>query len=162
MECMNYRNIIKLLVSIVVAQSAGIIGSLSTVSAIPNWYEGLVRPAISPPNWVFGPVWITLYTLMGIALYLIWRKGLDNKKVRFAFVFFVVHLVLNASWSLIFFGLQNILPALVVIVLLLLMIIASMVLFWRIDRWATYLLVPYLLWVSFATVLNYLIFQLNV
>ena len=159
---MNYRNIIKLLVSIVVAQSAGIIGSLSTVSAIPNWYEGLVRPAISPPNWVFGPVWVTLYTLIGIALYLIWQKGLDNKRVRFAFAFFVVHLVLNASWSLIFFGLQNILLALVVIVLLLLMIIDSMALFWRIDRWATYLLVPYLLWVSFATVLNYLIFQLNV
>jgi translocator protein len=158
---MNYRNIFKLIFSIIIAHSAGIIGSLFTVSAIATWYEGLVKPVFNPPNWIFGPVWLVLYTLMGVALYLIWNKGLSNKQVRFTFIFFIVHLIFNALWSIVFFGLQNILLGLIVILVLWLMILSLISLSWKIDRRASYLLMPYLLWVSFATLLNFSILQLN-
>jgi len=158
---MDYRKITKFIFSIIIAQSAGIVGSLFTVSAISTWYEGLIKPTFSPPNWIFGPVWLLLYTLMGIALYLIWQKVLDNKRARFAFIFFIAHLVFNALWSIVFFGLQNILLALVIIVILWIMILTLVLLSWKVDRYAGYLLTPYLLWVSFAVLLNFSILQLN-
>jgi len=158
---MNYRNIGKLIFSIIIAHSAGIVGSLFTMSAISTWYESLIKPAFNPPNWIFGPVWLLLYTLMGIALYFIWQKGLNNKQVRFTFIFFITHLIFNALWSIVFFGLQNILLALIVILVLWTMILALILLSWKIDKRASYLLIPYLLWVSFATLLNFSILQLN-
>jgi len=161
------KKILKLLISIIISHSAGIIGSFFTVGSIDTWYQFIEKPIFNPPSWVFGPAWLTLYTLMGIALYFVWSfdKAQDKqlkKRVQFAFMFFIVHLVVNASWSIVFFGLQNIFLALVVIVVLWCMILASIILFWRIDKRAAYLLVPYLLWVSFATLLNYSIWQLNV
>jgi len=155
------KNTFRFIFSVLLAQSAGVIGSFFTAPAISTWYETLTKPVFTPPGWVFGPVWILLYTVMGVALYLVWRHGLKDKRIRFAFMFFLVHLMVNASWSIVFFGLHNPLYGLFIIVLLWLMIALSTILFWRIDNRAGYLLVPYLLWVSFAAVLNYSIWLLN-
>ena len=152
---------IKLLVSIAICQLAGVIGSFFTVSEIPGWYMSLTKPGFNPPNWIFGPVWTTLYLLMGFALWLVWRKGLNNKKTRFAFRFFIAHLFINSFWSVVFFGLHNIAGAFTIILILWAMIVASIKLFWHIDRRAAWILVPYLAWVSFAAVLNYYLMVLN-
>ncbi len=152
---------VKLISSVILCELAGIIGALFTMPAIEGWYATLVKPSFSPPNWIFGPVWTTLYLLMGIALFLVWKKGLGEARVRFAFWFFIVHLVVNTVWSILFFNLHNILFAFVDIMILWAMIATLVVLFWRIDRWAAYLLIPYLVWVSFAGVLNYSLLILN-
>lgn len=146
--------------SILLSQAAGIIGSLATTPAIPTWYATLNKPFFNPPNWLFGPVWLTLYTMMGIALYLIWRKK-PTQKTKFARNLFLVHLGVNTLWSLVFFGLKNLSLASVVIVLLWLMIATLIKLFCPIDKRATWLLFPYLLWVTFASLLNYSIWKLN-
>jgi translocator protein len=153
------KKIFQLVLTIFVAQSAGIIGAFATISAIPTWYAGLLKPAFSPPNWVFGPVWLVLYTLIGVSLFLVWQEKGKEKKI--ALVLFFVHLGLNALWSIIFFGLQNPALAFFEILLLLATLLLVMRLFWRISKLAVYLLFPYLLWVSFATVLNFAIWQLN-
>ncbi|MBU2416353.1 tryptophan-rich sensory protein [Patescibacteria group bacterium] len=155
---MNYK---RLIISLALPQLAGIVGSLFTTSAIPTWYATLQRPSFSPPNWLFGPAWITLYILMGISIYLIWQKVEKNKTAGGAMWLFWIHLFFNAIWSIIFFGLQNPGLAFINIIIIWLLIIALMVKFWKINRWATYLLIPYLLWVSFASVLNYFIWYLN-
>ncbi|OGG92460.1 TspO protein [Candidatus Kuenenbacteria bacterium RIFCSPLOWO2_12_FULL_42_13] len=158
---MKLNNFFKLVIAIGVSELAGIIGSVFTISAIPNWYAGLVKPALNPPAWVFGPAWTTLYTLMGIAAFLVWRMGWERKEVKMALEVFGIQLFLNAIWSIIFFGLQNPGWALVDIILLWLAIVWTMVVFYKISRPAAYLLVPYLLWVSFASYLNYSIWMLN-
>lgn len=154
-------NWIKLISSILLCQAAEIIGSIFTFSSIPTWYRSLVKPIFSPPNYLFGPVWIILYTLMGISLYLIWQKGLKRKEIKEAITLFLIQLVFNSLWSIIFFGLRNIQLALVEILILLLLIIAVTVKFYRIDKRAAYLLLPYLLWTIFASVLNYSLWTLN-
>ena len=158
---MKPAEILKLIALIFICQLAGIIGSFFTFEAIPTWYADLVRPDFAPPNWVFGPVWITLYTLMGISAYLILRKGLEKKEVRLALAVFGIQLFLNALWSILFFGLRSPFYAFIEIIILWCSIAASMLLFWRISRKAAWLLLPYLLWVSFAAVLNFFIWQLN-
>ena len=155
---MNYK---RLIISLALPQAAGVLGSFFTSPAIPTWYATLQRPSFSPPNWVFGPVWILLYVLMGISVYLVWLKVKKNKSVGFAVKLFWLHLIFNASWSIVFFGLQNPGLALVNIVLIWLFIIILIIKFWKINKLAGYLLIPYLLWVSFASVLNYFIWQLN-
>lgn len=150
-----------LFIAILVCEGAGIIGSAFTVSAIPTWYATLVKPSFNPPGWVFGPVWTTLYALMGMSLYRIYRLGFHKERVYQALVVFGIQLVLNALWSIIFFGLHSISGALVEIMLLLGFIFATMVRFAKLDRIAAYLLLPYLLWVSFATFLTYSIWELN-
>jgi len=152
---------IKFIVSVLICQSAGIIGSLFTTPAISAWYVYLEKPNFSPPSWLFGPVWITLYTMMGISLYLIWQKKEDVKGAWSAIIFFVVHLLINSLWSIVFFGQKSVGGALVVIVILWLMIVTLIFVFYRINKIAGYLLAPYLLWVSFAAVLNYSIWRLN-
>ncbi len=158
---MEVKNIYKLVSAIVICQLAGIIGSLFTVSSVSTWYQTLVRPALNPPSWVFGPVWITLYLLMGISLFLIWKKGWKKKNVRIAMSVFGVQLTLNALWSILFFGMQNPGLALINIALLWIGILASIILFYKISKPASYLLIPYILWVSFASYLNYAIWTLN-
>lgn len=150
----------KLVVSILLAAAAGAIGSLATVANIPTWYALLEKPAFNPPNWIFGPVWTLLYLLMGISLYLVWTaKYKRNKKP--AFTAFGVQLVLNTAWSLAFFGMHSPWAGLAVIIALWASITVTMRLFWPISRTAAYLLAPYLLWVSFATILNIAIAALN-
>lgn len=154
-------NWVRLLISILLCESAGILGSLFTVSSIPTWYASLAKPSFSPPNWVFGPVWTTLYALMGVALYLIWMKGLKKRASRQAVTVFAIQLTLNALWSIVFFGGHSILGGLVVIAALWLLIILTIVKFWKISKTAGWLLLPYLAWVSFAAILNASLFKLN-
>lgn len=152
---------LKLITSLVVCQLAGIIGSVFTVSAIPTWYAQLDTPFFNPPSDVFAPVWITLYLLMGISLYIIWSKGVDSRQSKLALILFAIQLVLNSLWSIIFFGSQAPLLAFIEILFLWTAIVLTMVYFYRISRAASYLLIPYILWVSFAAVLNFAIFYLN-
>ena len=136
---------------------AGAIGSLFTISSISTWYEQINKPDIRPPNWAFGPVWITLYTLMGISLY--WIS--DKKKIRIPVVLFSVQLVLNAIWSIIFFGLQNPFYAFLEIMVLWVMILLTIISFYKVSRKAGLILLPYIIWVAVAMVLNYYIWILN-
>lgn len=144
----------KFAVAIAVPMLAGVMGSVFTTSAIPVWYAGLVRPALAPPNWVFAPVWTVLFALMGVAAFLVWRRGFARNAVRIALGVFVLQLALNVFWSAIFFGLRNPGAAFVEIIGLWLAILVTVVLFARVSRPAAYLLVPYLAWVSFAMYLN--------
>lgn len=153
-------HILHALVSIGIAQLAGIIGSLFTASSVQTWYVTLAKPAWNPPSWLFGPVWTLLYTFMGIGAYLVWKRR-ERAGAKTALVVYAVHLVANTLWSVLFFGLQN--PALAFggIVVLLTLILITTALFWRIDRWAGMLMLPYIAWVVFASTLNYSIWQLN-
>ena len=156
MPKLNYP---RLILSVIVCQLAGVFGSFFTVSAIPGWYATLNKPWFTPPGWLFGPVWLSLYTLMGIALYLVWQKGLG--KNRLAAGVFGVQLGLNALWSFLFFGLQNPFLGLLNILALWVMIALSIWAFYKVDRRAGHLLLPYIVWVSIATALNYYVWILN-
>jgi translocator protein len=158
-KIMRINNFAKLLIAIGVSELAGIFGSVFTVSAIPTWYATLAKPALNPPSWVFGPVWATLYLLIGISLWLVWKSS--SKEKSKAIWLFAFQLALNAIWSPIFFGAQSIGSALAVIVLLWAAIVLTILIFKKISRIAAWLLVPYLLWVSFASYLNYAIWSLN-
>ena len=151
----SYLSALQLIGFVFVCQAAGSVGSLFTFSAIPNWYAYLNKPFFSPPNWVFGPVWTLLYTMMGIAAYLVWKKG---KGVSF---WFWLQLGLNTLWSILFFRLHNPTLAFFEIILLWLAIFLSIKAFYQRSKTAAYLLVPYLLWVTFATLLNASIAILN-
>lgn len=151
---MKAKNFFKLLGAIILCQLAGIIGTVFTMDAIPTWYAGLIKPVLNPPSWVFGPVWTILYTLMGISLYLVWQKKGKTG-------IFFVQLVLNALWSIVFFGLKDISLALVVICMMWISIVSTIVVFYKISRPAAYLLLPYIAWVSFALYLNLAIWRLN-
>ena len=150
-----------ILVFVLVCELAGFVGSVFTRPSIPGWYAGLVKPSFNPPNWIFAPVWTTLYVLMGLSAFLVYEKGLKKNEVKKALGVFAVQLVLNALWSIVFFGAHMILGAAVLIVVLWALIAASIWLFSRISKAAAYLLVPYILWVSFATVLNISLYVLN-
>lgn len=154
-------NYFKLVVAIVGCELVGIIAASFTIAAIPTWYAALDKPVFSPPNWVFGPVWTALYFMMGVAAYLIWTKGLKNKKVQVALWYFFLQLTFNFFWSIIFFGFHQPLLALADIILLWFAIFVTIRKFYKISKPAAHLLIPYLLWVSFATVLNLSIVLLN-
>ena len=153
--------VIKLISSIVICQAAGVIGSLFTTPSIPTWYASIEKPSFTPPNSVFGPVWITLFLLMGIALFLVWREGLSDRNVRNTFTLFIVQLVLNVLWSAAFFGLRSPLAGLVVIIVLWAAILLTIIRFFGISRAAGALLIPYIAWVSYAAVLNGALYILN-
>lgn len=158
---MKTSDIVKLVAAIGLSLSAGAIGSIFTAPSIPTWYATLVQPALKPPAWIFAPVWTTLYILMGVAAFLVWRLGWERREVRAALGIFIGQLALNALWSILFFGLHAPGTAFFEIVLLWLAIAATIIAFARASRKAAYLLVPYLLWVSFATYLNCAIWLLN-
>lgn len=154
-------NTFKLIIAIAVSELVGVIGSLFMVTATSAWYEGLLKPTMMPPAWVFGPVWTILFALMGVAAFLVWRNGLGRKDVRQALLIFVGQLVINALWPFLFFGQHKVFFALLAIVVLWFAIVLTMLAFYQISKHAAYLLVPYLLWVSFAAYLNYSICALN-
>lgn len=158
---MKKLNIFRLVVSIIIPQLIGFLGSLFTSSSVNSWYETLNKPTFSPPNEVFGPVWIILYLLMGISLYLIWNNGLENKDVHKAIIVFAIQLILNLLWSIAFFGLQSPVLGLIIIILLWLAIILTIRKFCPISSVAAWLLIPYLLWVTFAAILNYFLVVMN-
>jgi len=150
-----------IVVSIIVCELAGIIGSLFTTPSIPGWYAGLDKPSFNPPGWVFAPVWTALYAMMGLAAWLVYEKGFKKPEVKRALTVFAVQLLLNTLWSIVFFGAHQIFGAVIVIVLLWAMILWTILLFHKIAKAAAWLLVPYILWVSFATVLTVSIYVLN-
>jgi benzodiazapine receptor len=158
---MSWIDIVYLVVSIVACEGAGGIGAIFTTRAIPTWYKSLKKPAFTPPNRVFGPVWITLYLLMGIAVFLVWREGLNQGGVTVSFIVFWVQLVLNILWSIIFFGLRSLLGGMVMIFLLWIAILATIILFFGVSSIAGGLLIPYIVWVSIAANLNVQIWKLN-
>ncbi len=157
---MKSRNIIKLISAIIICQLAGIIGSIFTAPATRTWYTTINKPSFNPPSWIFSPVWISLFVLMGISLYLVWIKKSKIKKK--AITIFGIQLGLNALWSILFFGLKSPLAAFIEIIILWIAILMTIVYFRKISKIAAYLLLPYILWVSFAAVLNFSIFWINI
>lgn len=177
---MSAKDILKLIVAMSVSLGAGFVGSLYTMPAIEGWYAELVKPALDPPDWVFGPVWTALYILMGAAAFLVWSQygrtpdAAEKRRIRIALELFVIQLCLNALWSVIFFGMQSPSWALAEMVVLWLAILATIIAFAKAappgslntrllkrGRIAAWLLVPYILWVTFAAYLNLSIWILN-
>lgn len=165
---MRINNFFKLAIAIAVSESAGAIGAVFTAPSVAGWYQGIMKPDLNPPAWVFAPVWMTLFALMGIALFLVWKRHPDMagnmgmaRTWNIAIGAFFAQLTLNTLWSIIFFGLQSPGAALVEIVLLWFAIIGTIIMFAKISKPAAWLLAPYILWVSFAMYLNYAIWVLN-
>jgi translocator protein len=155
-----YNNkIFRFAVSLSICQLAGVIGSVFTASTVSTWYSTLIKPSFTPPSWLFGPIWILLYFLMGTSLYLLWQnKAKDKKK---SLIIFGIQLILNVCWSFLFFGLKSPLYGLIGILFLLAAIILTIAFSYRVSLYAVIALIPYLVWVSFATILNYVILSLN-
>lgn len=175
----------KLLISIIICQLAGVIGSIFTTPSISTWYALFQKPDFMPPNWLFAPAWITLFLLMGISLYLVWAKNWSVRvsesqspakkawnpiseklwvgawKEENSIAIFILQLILNILWSVIFFGLKLPGPAFFEILMLWFAILYTIINFYRISKIAAYLLIPYILWVTFAAFLNFSIWQLN-
>lgn len=181
---MKYSNLLKILASIIICELAGVIGAVFTTPEIGGWYASLNKPGFNPPGWIFGPVWTTLFVLMGISLYLVWserwkikdeinftnRKPWNSLSTKLLsgswqkaniILIFGLQLVLNVLWSIIFFGLHS--PGLAFFELLALWfaIVFTIINFYRVSKLSALLLVPYILWVSFAGVLNYFIWIIN-
>jgi len=154
-------DLLRLALSIAVCQLAGFVGSIFTRTSVGTWYANLEKPSFTPPNWVFSPVWITLFVLMGIAAFLVWNKGLSDQRVKIALSIFAVQLILNVLWSVMFFGLRSPLAGLIEIAILWIAILLSIFYFLKVSNIAGILLMPYILWVSFAAVLNFSIWRLN-
>lgn len=161
MNTTSLKDWVKLVICIAVCLGAGMIGSLFTQQSVSSWYTTLQKPAFSPPNWLFAPVWTLLYILMGIAVFMVWHKGLKQSQIKQSIIIFIIQLVLNVAWSFSFFGLRSPLAGLFVIVLLWIAILLTIISFFRVSRTAAYLLIPYILWVSFATILNSSLYMLN-
>ena len=157
---MKAVDVVKLVVSIAVPLLAGFGSTVWTINTIPTWYASLNKPWFSPPNVVFAPVWTTLYILMGVALFLIWRSP-RNRTRDTGIALFAAQLVVNVIWTFAFFGLQNTLFGVLTIVPLWILIAVTIYQFYKVDKWASYLLVPYLAWVSIATAPNASVYLLN-
>ena len=151
----------KLFISILIPLLVGAISGYFTTSGVNGWYALANKPWFNPPNWIFAPVWTTLYVLMGIALFLVWRADADKTIKQTAIILFAVQLTLNFFWSIIFFKLQQPGWAFAEIILMWVMILLTILWFGKISSAAAWLLVPYICWVSFASVLNYSIWRLN-
>jgi translocator protein len=151
----------KLLISIFLPLLVGTTAGMFTSSGVNGWYAVANKPWFNPPNWIFAPVWTTLYVLMGVALFLVWKSGAPAGIKKTAIFLFAIQLILNFFWSFIFFKLQQPGWAFAEILLMWLMILMTIIWFGKISSTAAWLLVPYICWVSFATVLNYSIWQLN-
>lgn len=154
------KNIIRFIISVLIPILIWFTASFFTVSGIDSWYVDLVKPFFNPPNWIFWPVWTILYIMIWISFYLVWKEGFWNNKTRLLVIYFI-QLSLNFAWSFSFFYFWNPLLGLINIILLLIFIWLNIKVFYDVKKWAGYLLIPYLLWVMFATVLNFSIFILN-
>ncbi len=157
---MNKSQILKLLASLALPLGIGAIAGLFTADAVPEWYETLNKPSFNPPNWLFGPVWTSLYLLLGISLFLIWKQS-ESKERNIAILVFLLQLALNFAWSFIFFYFNMIGLALIEIILLWISIIITLIMFYKIKPLAAYINLPYLMWVTFATILNASYYLLN-
>jgi len=148
-------------ISVAICLIIGFLSGFATQSSVNDWYLSLNKPSFNPPNWIFGPVWTLLYILMGIAAGIVWAKGFYHIWVKTALYNFGFQLLFNALWSVVFFGFKNPFWALLVILFLLALILVTIKWFNVVSRTAAYLLIPYFLWVCFATVLNYRIWEMN-
>ncbi|MDO6601175.1 TspO/MBR family protein [Arenibacter palladensis] len=148
-------------ISVTVCLTIGFLSSFATQSSVNDWYLELNKPSFNPPNWIFAPVWTVLYIMMGVAAGIVWAKGFYHIWVKTALYHFGIQLLFNALWSIIFFGFKNPFAALLVILALLVLLIFTIKWFKVVSTTAAYLLIPYLLWVCFATALNYKIWELN-
>ncbi|MFC2025212.1 TspO/MBR family protein [Chloroflexota bacterium] len=155
------RDIVKLIVSIATCLCAGAIGSIFTTPAIPTWYATLEKPPFNPPNWLFAPAWTTLYLLMAISAFIIWRRSVNNRQGQKSLIIFLIQLILNALWSAVFFGLESPLYGIIIIIALWAAILLTILMFFRLSLLAGWLLLPYIGWVTFAAILNIYIFILN-
>ncbi len=161
MQGFRIREVPMLIGSILIPLLIGYLGAIVTIPQITTWYSTLSKPWWSPPNWLFGPVWTTLYLLMGVALFLVWREGWHRRDVRFAILIFGVQLVINLLWSVVFFSFHALFGSFIIVMLLWLAILANIIAFLIISKWAGFLLVPYIVWVSIASYLNYSVYLLN-
>ncbi len=153
---------IKAIISLALPLVCGSVASFFTIPSIKGWYAGLAKPSFNPPNYLFGPVWMALYIMMGIALFLVWKKpGIPPVLKRTAITLFIVQLIFNFFWSIVFFNVHAIGWALLEIICMWVLILLTIVWFGRISKPAAWLLVPYIVWVSFATILNFAIWRLN-
>jgi len=158
------KNIFKFVISIIICESVGIIGSFFTFSSVSNWFPTLVKPWFSPPSWLFGPVWTILYFLMGLSLYIVWNKTETISKQKYKkqfFILFGIQLILNALWSFLFFGLKSPISGLIDILFLDIAVITTIIYANRVSKYAAVLLAPYMAWIIFATLLNFEIALLN-
>ena len=154
-------NALRFLISVTLPLLVGGLSGFTTARGVQEWYPSLAKPPFNPPSWVFGPVWTLLYIMMGVAAYLVWQKGWENEIVRVALALYLVQLILNGLWSILFFGMQSPSLAFAEIILLWLAIAATVVWFWRVSPAAGILLLPYEAWVSFAALLNGSLWILN-
>ncbi|MBZ9779706.1 tryptophan-rich sensory protein [Psychroflexus sp. CAK8W] len=158
---MKINTVVKILIGVVVCLGIGFLGSIATQTSVNTWFTTLEKPFFNPPSWLFAPVWTTLYILMGVAAGLVWNKGFHHLWVKTALYHFGFQLVLNASWSVAFFGYQSPLVALFIIIALIVLVLITFKWFKIVSNTAAYLLIPYILWIVFAAALNFEIWRLN-
>jgi len=158
---MEKGDLFRLILSIIICQMAGVIGSIFTASSVASWYPTIVKPPFTPPGFYIGLIWIVLFALMGVSLFLIWRDSSGDLATRNALYLFIAQLIFNILWSAAFFGMRSSISGLVVIAILWILILITIIKFLPINRTAALLLIPYIIWVSFAAYLNYSIWRLN-
>jgi translocator protein len=154
-------NTIKLIISIAIPVAIGATSGFFTVTGVESWYQTINKPSWNPPSWIFGPVWTSLYVMMGIALYLVWKSDSSSILKKTAFILFAVQLLFNFFWSFIFFNQQQVGWALVEMLIMWVLILLTIFAFANVSKTAAWLLVPYIVWVSFAAILNFTIWKLN-
>ncbi|WP_109302445.1 TspO/MBR family protein [Aquimarina sp. AU474] len=155
------KKVFRISIAVLICILIGFLGSIATQTSIDTWYQTLNKPFFTPPNWIFAPVWTILYIMMGIAAGIVWSRGFYHKWVKVALYHFGFQLLLNAAWSIFFFGLQNPLIALLDIIALFILLLFTIKWFKVVNTTAAYLLIPYVIWVAFAAALNFGIWQLN-
>ncbi len=155
------NNTLKLIIAIAIPLIVGGSSGFFTATGVESWYQTIARPTWNPPGWIFGPVWTTLYVMMGISLFLVWKEDTSVELKKIGIALFAIQLVLNFFWSFIFFNQHQIGWALVEIVAMWVFILLTIFAFAQVNKAAAWLLVPYISWVSFATILNFTIWQLN-
>jgi tryptophan-rich sensory protein len=158
---MKIKSYPRLILSIILIEIIGSLGAIATTPAIPVWYSSLNKPFFTPPSWVFGPVWTSLFFLIGFALYLVWQEGLEKRSVRLAVYAFSIQMILNVLWSFLFFGMQNPLLGFIEIIILWFAILITIFKFYKVSRPAAYMMIPYICWVTIATALNLAVWLLN-
>lgn len=158
---MKVSTVVKIFIGVVICLGIGFVGSIATQTSVDNWYTTLNKPGFNPPSWLFAPVWTLLYILMGVAAGMVWSRGFHHIWVKTALYHFGFQLVLNASWSIAFFGYQSPLVAMLIIIALIVLVLITFKWFKVVNTTAAYLLIPYILWIVYAAALNFEIWRLN-
>ncbi|SDG90355.1 TspO and MBR related proteins [Psychroflexus sediminis] len=160
-KLMKTSTVLKIIIAVIICLGIGFIGSIATQTSVETWYTTLEKPSFTPPGWLFGPVWTLLYILMGVAAGIVWSRGFHHIWVKTALYHFGFQLVLNASWSIAFFGYQSPLAGLLIIIALIILVLITYKWFKIVNNWAAYLLIPYIIWIFYAAALNFEIWRLN-